>query len=300
MNQPTAYPKTMTHPHHRKGTYKAIPGTGKVQADGTVVNPDYQGTADRFPPMFVNNADQEDMARAQGYLQHGEAMPAMKEGTEYPLMLVHPKHEDAIPDDKVPHKVGNGPVSIVIVPGKPEKFPHVTVHDEAQEKIWTAKGWDRPGVCDPQAVEDSRAMPYDPNRPPGQEWPKIINGVLTQDPDAVPEAKSYPMWITTGKDPNTGDPIGKAVENLEEHIALCKRLGMPEPGVVTPSPLLTVSLIKSEIRKMQEAAVDAAIPVPAIEETTAHVNLTRGQKIAATKARKKAERLAVQQSEAAA
>lgn len=91
---------------------------------------------------------------------------------------------------------------------------------------------------------------------------------LMQDPSIAPDLKLYPMWITTGKDPNTGDPIGKAVDSLEKHIALCQKLGMPVPG---------------------ETKAEVPRPAPAV---SAVVPMTRGQKIAATKARKKAERVA--------
>lgn len=271
----TGYPKWMNHPHYRKGTATLVEGTDPVSGRKFK---DYKGTSDRLPPLFVENADQEEHARMRGYLDPGEAPPAIAHGAEYPLMMVHPDHVDAIPDEKVPHSVDGGPVTIVVIPGKPEKYPHVTVQDADQEAAWRAKGYDRPGVCDPAAVQTARANPHGIGNK-GGEWPKIINGVLTQDPNAKPVENQYPMWITTGKDPNSGEPIGKAVADLAEHIALCKRLGMPEPGAM-PAPL--------------------APAAPTRPEAHSPPALTRGQKIAATKARKKAERLAAEQQQPAA
>ena len=278
------YPKTMHHPHFRKGTATLVEGQDPVS--GRKYR-DYQGTPDRLPPLFVENSDQEDHARARGYLDPGEAAPAAALGGEYPLVLVHPDHADAIPDDKMPQKIGDGPVTFVTIPGKPERYPHVTVQDAAQEAAWQAKGYDRPGVCDPTAVEAARANPRGVTGT-GAEWPKMVNGVLMEDPNARPDLKQYPMWVTTGKDPNTGDPIGKAVADLAEHIALCKRLGMPEPG------------------QAAQAAPPAPPAPPALSAPVAIVQsdfvpiLTKGDKIRATKARKKAERLAEQQAATAA
>lgn len=292
----TNYPKTMVHPHFRKGTAAVVEG---VDPNSGRKYKDYQGTADRLPPLFVENDQQEDRARAKGYLDHGEAPAAIAEGTEYPLMMVHPEHVDAVPDEKVPHSVDGGPVTFVTVPGKPERYPHRTVATAAEELAWRAKGYDRPGVCDPAAVEASIAMPYDPNRG-DQEWPKYVQtGVdpagkpimtLMQDPAIKPEVKAYPMWITTGKDPNTGDVIGKAVDSLDEHIALCRKLGMPDPGGERPAPPpVPVPSVNFDIETTPISSEPTEIAC-----SDAPAPLSHGDKIRLGRERKKAEREAEQ------
>jgi hypothetical protein len=269
------YPKTMVHPHYQKGSANVVEGfdprSGKHFKD-------YQGTPDRNPPVHVYTPDQEERVRALGYLQYGEKPPAHAEYSEYPLTLCHPGHVEAVPDEKVPHKdETTGAVTIIVVPGKPEILPHAVVHSAAEEKAWLARGYRRPGQSNPTAARDAVAKPYVPGQVT-HEWPKMVDGVLMQDPKTqAPGPTQYPKWITTGKDPNTGDPIGKTVASLEEERALRAKVGLPPPAVdLAPAP---------------------APVAPAPSQAPA---MTRGQKIAATKARKKAEKLAQQADQPAA
>lgn len=269
----TSFPKTMTHPHARKGSAKPV--QYKDPVSGRAVT-DYQGTPDRLPPLFVENAEQEERARAKGYLDFGEAPPPVAGYSEYPLMLVHPKHVDAVPEERHPYrKTEGGPVEWNITPGKPEQFPHVTVHDADQEETWKAKGYERPGRADPQAVADAKASPHVPGRTTS-EWPKMVDGVLVEDPDAPPDGpEEYPKWITTGKHPDTGDVMGKTVASREGEVALRTKLGLPPIAEPVKRPLLTASPMTTF-----REAVDKP--------------LTRGQKAAATRAANKARKAAEQ------
>jgi hypothetical protein len=221
---------------------------------------------------------------------------------EYPLMMCHPDHVDAVPDEKVPHRDSEtGPVTIVTVKGAPEVLPHVTVHNAAEEAKAHAKGYRRPGTADAEAVAASIANPHVPGRV-AQEYPKYVptgehdaDGKpimkVIQDPNAVVEDRSFPKWLTVGKAEN-GDPIGVTVNSLGEEAAARLKYGLvPEP---TLAPKLDMT------RKAVSDMVDFR-PISAEEEAARIVPaMTRGQKIAATKARKKAERLAAQSSQTAA
>lgn len=298
----TSYPKTMTHPHARKGSYKPVPGSGRAvrQDDGTPGEKlmAYQGTPDRLPPLFVENAEQEERARAKGYLDFGEAPPPVAGYSEYPLMLVHPKHVDAVPEERRPYRTTEGgPLEWNIIPGKPEQFPNVTVNDADQEEAWKAKGYERPGRADPQAVADARASPYVPGRTTS-EWPKMVNGVLVEDPDAPPSGpEEYPLWITTGKHPDTGEAMGKTVASREEEIALCKKLDLPLRAALTkvpaePEGAVTVTMSRPEdIKAMRDAGHEVA-------DNGTLAPLTRGQKAAVTRAANKARKAGDNQAQA--
>lgn len=174
------YPKPMVHPAYKAGA------THKL-ADG-----DYQGDPDRYPPVTVSNDVQENYHRAMGYLAVGETL-AHVDYSEYPLMLVHPEHVDAVPESTEARKTETG-FETYRVPGLPEKFPHVVVNDGEEEKKWTAKGWKRPGKADAAAVETAKASPYDPSRRL-EEFPKMVDGVVV-DPNQPPLGPiEYPKWV---------------------------------------------------------------------------------------------------------
>jgi len=65
------YPKYMTHPMHQPSKMEKIQ---TVYPGGKVVE-DTKGTAERFPPVMVNNADQEGIHAAQGYVAGGKSDP---------------------------------------------------------------------------------------------------------------------------------------------------------------------------------------------------------------------------------
>lgn len=155
-----SYPKTMTHPNAVKGTTTAIRG---IDAAGRTVT-DYQGTADKFPPVTVHNADQEGKHRAAGYVTDDDLI-VMQTYRDYPVWLVHANGLEAIANSK------------------------------AAEDKFISEGFERKGKGNAEAVQKAYASPYDPDAI-DQEWPKMIDGVLTQDPEKDQTGfQHYPMWV---------------------------------------------------------------------------------------------------------
>lgn len=197
---------TMTHPHARKGKIIQIKGTDAVSGRAFT---DSQGEPDVFPDVTVKDPQTEAYYRAKGYIVPGEVPPPPAEYAEYPVMLVHPDHVDAIPDDWHIEK-GEGPGEVIRhkILGKPEVWPPKQANDAAEEGALGRQGYARAGRDDPEAIRRSTASPYVPGRKT-QEYPKLVNGVL-EDPDAQQGGPiQYPKWI--------GD---KLVNNRSEEEAL--------------------------------------------------------------------------------
>lgn len=174
-------PKALHHPHFHKGNRTKLP------------NGDWQGESDVFPPVTVNNPDQEGFYRAKGYLAHGEKPPVSAEYREYPLMLSHPEHVDAVPEQRIMFKGADGKPVEQIVPGTPERFPHAIVKSKADEQSWLAKGYRRLGKPDPDAAERAQASPFNPDFVP-QEFPKMVDGKIV-DPFNEVKFQEYPKWV---------------------------------------------------------------------------------------------------------
>ena len=153
----------------------------------------------------------------------------------------------------------------------PNQEPRI-VNTPAEEKALAKLGYARPGTYDPAAVESAYASPYVPGRVT-QEYPRYEGGRIVQDPNAKPDSNEYPKWLKTGTDAN-GDPMGVIVNSQGEEAAARVKHGIEVAPAARPA--LTLNTLPAE-----------ATPP-----------LTRGQKIAATKARKKAEREAAQQTAA--
>jgi hypothetical protein len=219
IQDPTTFPKAMVHPAHSKGI-QGRPATmnketGQFNADAI------QGTPCRFPPIQAATKEEEDFYRAKGYLVDGEKAAAVVGYTEYPKMLVHPEHVDAVPDQLHAHKeTSDGPTVMTVVKGVPEKFPHAIVNSREEETAWNIKGYEMPRLPDPQAVERSRANPYDPDRKIS-DYPKMVNGVLIQDPKINTSGiQEFPKWI--------GD---KLVNSAEEEIELLGNHGVTDAQI---------------------------------------------------------------------
>lgn len=181
-------PKTLNHPHYRKSVPQKI-----VSMQGDVELTNWRGDPDLFPPITVNNPEQEAFYRAKGYLAPGEPMPKSADYAEYPVMLSHPGHVDAIPDDFDIKKDTNGAIISTRIPGSPEKFPPQMAKDEAGEKVLEAKGYKRIGKADADASERAQASPFDPGFDP-KEFPKMVDGKIV-DPHNTMAHDRYPMWI---------------------------------------------------------------------------------------------------------
>jgi hypothetical protein len=275
------YPKTMNHPNYRKGKMTKLS------------NGDTQGEPDMLPPVTVNNSDQEAACRRAGYLAAGEASPPPPEYSEYPVMLVHPDHADAIPPEHVPTKTDAG-VTIHIIPGTEEKFPPRAANNPAEEAEWGAKGYRRAGNPDPDAVRKAHSSPYNAGYK-HEDFPKMVNGVVV-DPNAPASGPiQYPKWV--------GDKIVYSVE--EEEKLTGKRLRpVTSPCVICgedvtdDDPAGEGAMGKFHLAHMAPANLGKvsehnSIGVPTVGVTTDVIGplpMTRGEKIRAGKARAKAAR----------
>jgi hypothetical protein len=174
------YPQHMVHPQHRPAVLADFDSSAGVP-----------GSPERFPPIEVHSKDQEEAQRARGYLRYGEGVEKAIEFSQYPKCLVHPAHVDAVPASQGA-TMENGRLVSFPIQGVPEKYPPVFVNNAAQEKEWLAKGYGEGGHADEFAFEKAVLSPGTP----GDEWPKYVDGVLTQDPDAPEDtANEYPKWL---------------------------------------------------------------------------------------------------------
>lgn len=185
------WPKTMTHPNYVKGKVTEIRG---VDANSGRPFVDYQGEPDMFPPVYVKNPDEEASCRARGYFLAGETPPPPPEWAEYPVMLVHPKHVDAIEPQHIPVKTDAG-ISITIIPGTPEVLPPRQANSAEEERALEEKGYKRTGIADPDAVRTAHASPNAAGRKV-QKYPMMGKDGKIIDPHAQTSGRQeYPKWI---------------------------------------------------------------------------------------------------------
>jgi len=121
----------------------------------------------------------------------------------YPLVLRHPAYKPArkIADAVAAHP----PESYFAQPEQweAEKYPQVTVMTPDQEEYYTSKGYAPAGMPNAAAFQTAFASPHVAGRTTS-EWPKMVNGVMMQDPNApVPGPAEYPKYLT----PPKGDPF---------------------------------------------------------------------------------------------
>lgn len=188
MAAPQSFPVVMTHPQYK-------PAETWV-SDADDVDSNKHNSPARYPPVTVNTEDQEAMYRARGYLRYGESMPKAVEYSEFPLMMWHPNHVEAIPPS-MGARMENGQMIQFTIAGTPEKLPPMVARDEADEERWQAKGYERAGKTDELAFEKATVSPGEP----GDEWPKWVEQedgsmVLMGDPDTPADDPSeFPKWI---------------------------------------------------------------------------------------------------------
>lgn len=188
---PSYEARVMTHPHARKGKITQIKGLDAVTGRPFT---DSQGEPDVFPDVTVRDPNTETYYRARGYIVPGEVPAPPAEYAEYPVMLVHPGHVDAVPVDWHIEKGDNGEIIRHRIEGKPEVYPPRQANDEFEERDLEKKGYARVGHDDPEAIRRSAASPYVAGRKT-QEFPKMVGGVI-EDPDAQTGGPiQYPKWI---------------------------------------------------------------------------------------------------------
>ena len=181
----------MKHPHARKGKITQIKGVDPISNRPYT---DSQGEPDVFPDVTVKDPQTEAYYRSRGYIVPGEVPPPPAEYAEYPVMLVHPDHVDAIPDDWHIEKGDSGEIIRHKILGKPEVLQPMQANSEAEEETLGKRGYKRAGHDDPEAIRRSNASPYVAGRQT-QEFPKLVNGVI-EDPNAQQGGPiQYPKWI---------------------------------------------------------------------------------------------------------
>jgi hypothetical protein len=70
------YPITLAHPAFAPATSVAVPGSQIYDRAGNIIRQDFQGTAQRLPPVTANDAYEEEYYRAQGYERAGQMDPS--------------------------------------------------------------------------------------------------------------------------------------------------------------------------------------------------------------------------------
>lgn len=256
------YPKTLVHPAARKGRSRAVQNGNRPNGEPIF---DYYGDPDVFPPIDVYNPDQEAMYRAKGYLEYGEKGTTQMEYVEFPKILSHPDYEAAIPDMRDARKNEHGHIEEFTIKGRPERNGPVTVKNRAEQDAWEAKGWGEPVKSDPEAYAKAFASPFDPSRV-FSEYPKMVDGVVVNDPNAPSGFVEFPKWV--------GDTV---VQNAAEEDRERKRQGltpMATPEKVTAlahDPALDVLIqraTKAGIDVQEgwtaDQILDAIMAVPAV------------------------------------
>lgn len=183
------FPKDMVHPGYAPAVFAKRTAYGE---------PNERGAPARYPPVTVNAPHQEEEYRAKGYHVYGETVSTMTPYQEYPKMLVHPEHKDAIPDEHLARREGHTIITNTI-PGSPEVYPAVFVKDAKEEEAWKAKGYGSPVKGDPEAFISAQAAPKHDSRPGIIEYPKWVNGELAKDEtdEARILAKVQPVGIVS-------------------------------------------------------------------------------------------------------
>lgn len=130
------------------------------------------------------------------------------EHQEYPKVLNHPAYQharkiaEATP--AIPPSEGQPFIPAQPERWEPERWPQVTVMSADDEEYYLAKGYMAAGKSDPAAFSTAHASPYVAGRRVS-EYPKMVDGVLVQDPNAPTTGfQKYPMYLTP---PNGGGAI---------------------------------------------------------------------------------------------
>ncbi len=92
----------------------------------------------------------------------------------------------------------------------------VIARDAAHEKALAAKGFVRQGEANPSAFIRAQDVPGEPE--PHQEWPKMVDGKIMQDPEAPPPPKvgEYPKLVSGRLIKSEEDEIQMLMEADEE------------------------------------------------------------------------------------
>lgn len=228
------YPQIMVHPQHRPA--KIHTGDARQQQPNS---------PERFPSVEVYTPDQEERERARGYVRFGEQMTNIPVFNEFPKIMRHPGHVDAVKPTQGA-RMENGAMITYPIPGTQEVLPDVTVANAGEQEFWERKGYRTSNSGDRQAFELAIAAPGEP----GTEYPKWVedengNRVLMQDPD-LPEDLSfyYPKWVhfeggesVLAQDPAHEERVLKDRE--AKRVAAEKQPASPYIPLPEPQPVTT-------------------------------------------------------------
>ena len=223
------YPLAMRHPSHKQAE---LSNAGVNMSTGAVSG-NAQGKPEMWPPVNVTNSEQEEYHRAQGYVGATEPFPEV--GThysDYPVMLYHPDYKPAVFDK-----------TDILKRLEQEQFPPRIAASPDDEERLEADGYKRRGHADAPSFDKAYTAPG----MPGDEWPKLINGVLVEDPDAAPPLPPdvFPMWVH----PEQGE--GRVVNDSVEY---AKVMGKPYPGTAKAetASVAAVAVAEPEADEMAE------------------------------------------------
>jgi hypothetical protein len=244
------YPVTLVHPQHRAAELGLSPGQGKPE---------------RFAPVSVNSRTDEEFFRAKGYIRNGEPANVAIDHREFPKILRHPEHHDAV-QAATGAEIRDGALVTFAIPAIAEVMPDVIVNNSDEEAQWTERGYGRPGQFDPKALDSALESPK-PEAYVPSEWPRWMNGKLESDPSikpelepdpsyprlvgetivedprkpAVPDPFKYPMWVHFEGKPSEASELVNS--EIEEQAAWAKwRSKNPEPKLeFEPKPELPAS-----------------------------------------------------------
>lgn len=142
MSEFEKYPMLMAHPQYRAATVTPIEGTGVLNNEGIEVRQDMQGTPERYPPVQVNNEDQEAYHAAMGYRPAGKSDPAA-----YAQAVAETPVDRVI--DEFPKWVGD-----VLVNSAEEEAALPRQHPDVQALVARLEAAKPPAFVSPGDVED--------------------------------------------------------------------------------------------------------------------------------------------------
>jgi len=235
------YPKTLYHPAFNPGK-PAKPLSGQDLIDGKEQE---AGIPARFPPVTVKTQKDEDYHRAMGYMGQQESH-VFAAYSEYPKMMVHPDHVDAIPDEIDAKKEENGSITRIVKPGRPEVHPHAFVNSEEEEEAYRAKGYELPGVFDPKTAADLRVNHIEGYE--AEQYPALIDGNVVNPNAAAGGPDEYPKYVN-----------GTIVNSYAEEMAL---KGPEDPEAVAKRDADAKAARRAELLAELEA-LDGAAPIDA-------------------------------------
>lgn len=174
--QHVEYPKHMVHPGYQPGTI------GQEVKSPHGFSYYIGGTAIRFPPVLVMNADQEEMHAAQGYVSIGKSDPAAFARAAAAAVPVDPDHVPEPYPKWVAGRVVNSAAEEAVALGQPAPEPPVeVVPEKPAPELENARL--RAELAEMRALlESATAPPVVEPADPAESGPRTIDDLLAADP----------------------------------------------------------------------------------------------------------------------